>query len=73
MQSAAKENSFRYMRALSERLFLSTVREASTCEDGAHGLREFFCHFICLEQLNTHTCTAEKENTCNSKLDPGSS
>ncbi len=34
MQSAVKDNYFFCMRALSERLFLSAVREACAREDG---------------------------------------
>ncbi len=42
MQSAAKENLFRYMCVLSERLFLSAVREACAREDSAHRVREYW-------------------------------
>ncbi len=48
MQSATKENLFHYMRALSERrVHVKTV----LIEHGSSGV---ICHFIGLEQLNTH-------------------
>ncbi len=55
------------MRALSERLFLSTVGEERACEDAAHRALEywmesFFSRFIGLEWLNTHTCMCQ--NAC---------
>ncbi len=39
-----------------ERLFPSAVIEAHAHEDSAHRVQEYFCHFIVLEVLNTHTC-----------------
>ncbi len=41
MQSAAKENACCYICTLSERLFLSSVREASAHEDGAQRARDY--------------------------------
>ncbi len=44
------------MCALSERLFLTPVRETRACEDGAHREKEYCkeSHFVSLERLNTH-------------------
>ncbi len=65
MQWAAKENSFRFMCRLKDRL--SAVREVHACEDCAHKSIEqsCFCCFIGLKQLNTHTCMSQNAHLCN--------
>ncbi len=43
-------------------MFLSTVREARAREDGAQSmgvLNRYFCCFIGLELLNTHSCMCQ--------------
>ncbi len=65
MQSAAKENSFRFMCHLKDRL--SAVNEVHACEDRAHKnvVPSCFCRFIGLKRLNTHTCMSQNAHLCN--------
>ncbi len=69
MQSATKENTFRYISSLSDRQCFGALSERCThlrtvlIQRRSIEQNHFF-HFISLEWLNTHTCMCQNVHLC---------